>query len=52
MGKKWLPLESNPEVMGSFAHTCVLAVLALSPSRRVAASKAGTSNCRLSTNDA
>jgi hypothetical protein len=30
MGKKWLPLESNPEVMGSFAHTCVLAVLALS----------------------
>ncbi|EEH60581.1 uncharacterized protein MICPUCDRAFT_13449 [Micromonas pusilla CCMP1545] len=21
MGKKWLPLESNPEVMGSFAHT-------------------------------
>ena len=21
MGKKWLPLESNPEVMASFAHT-------------------------------
>ena len=23
MGKKWLPLESNPEVMGDFAHTYV-----------------------------
>jgi ubiquitin carboxyl-terminal hydrolase L3 len=21
MGKKWLPLESNPEVMSAFAHT-------------------------------
>ena len=23
MGKKWLPLESNPEVMATFAHTYV-----------------------------